>query len=55
MKDKTDEERKSAMEAKRTELEQWAKDNNIPMQYLRGSGGPGGHGMRRFGDGPKAR
>ncbi len=52
MKDKTDEERKAAMEAERTELEQWAKDNGIDMQYLRGVGGrgPGGPG---FGGGEK--
>ncbi len=53
MKDKTEAERKAAMDAKRTELEQWAKDNNIPTEFLRyvhgghgGPGGPGGpHGM----------
>lgn len=53
MKDKTDEERKTAMEAKKTELEKWAKDNNIPLEYLRSLGGPGGHGLRRFRDSPK--
>lgn len=50
MKDKTDAERKAAMDAKRTELETWAKNNNIPTEYLRllgpgghhGPGGPGG-------------
>lgn len=39
----TPEERKSQMEAKRTELEAWAKENGIDMQYLmlggRGHGG----------------
>lgn len=43
-KDKTEAERHAAMEQKRTELEQWAKDNNIPTDYLRyvmGHGGPG--------------
>lgn len=45
MKNKTPAERKAAMEAKRTELEQWAKDNNIPTEYLRFvMGGPGGRG-----------
>jgi hypothetical protein len=51
MKDKTHDERHAAMEAKRTELEQWAKDNNIPLEYLHvihkhGGPGRGGHGMR---------
>lgn len=54
MKDKTEAERKTAMEAKRTELEQWAKDNNIPTDFMkyvighggRGLGGPGGPGGR---------
>lgn len=48
-KDKTAEERKTEMEAKRTEIEQWAKDNGIDTQYLKyvfghGPGGRGGHG-----------
>lgn len=48
-KDKTAEERKSEMDTKRTELEQWAKDNGIDTQYLKyvfghGPGGRGGHG-----------
>lgn len=38
-KDKTPQERKTAMDQKRTELEQWAKDNNIPQQYLKPLGG----------------
>lgn len=48
---KTREEMKSEMEAKRTELEAWAKENDIDDQYLRyvmgggrGHGGPGWHG-----------
>lgn len=53
MEGKTNAERKAAMDAERTALEQWAKDNNIPLEYLRGLGGPGGHGMRRFDDGQK--
>jgi hypothetical protein len=49
MKDKTEAERKTAMETKRTELDTWATQNNIPDEYLRyvmggGHGGPGGHG-----------
>lgn len=45
MKDKTAEERKAEMDTKRTELETWANDNGIPVEYLRlGMGGPGGHG-----------
>lgn len=43
MKDKTPAERKAAMDAKKAELEQWAKDNNIPVEYL--MPGPGGRGM----------
>ncbi len=58
MEGKTDEERKAYMEEHRTEhkaeLEQWAKDNNIPTEYLRfgfGKGkGPGhGHGEGEHG------
>ncbi len=46
MKDKTEAERKAAMEAKRAELKKWASDNNIPEQYLHlaGPGGPHEHG-----------
>jgi predicted phage gp36 major capsid-like protein len=51
MDSKTAAERKTAMEARRTELDKWAKDNGIDTQYLRyvmghGPGGHGGHGMR---------
>ncbi|RTK94578.1 hypothetical protein EKI60_03090 [Candidatus Saccharibacteria bacterium] len=51
MKDKTNEERKAAMEAARDEIEQWLSDNDIPEEYGRlvfggghgrGPGGPGG-------------
>ncbi len=46
LKDKTPAERKTLMQQKRTELEQWAKDNNLSMDYLRPMGGgpkgPGG-------------
>lgn len=41
LKDKTPQERHDAMETKRSELMQWAKDNNIPTNYL----APGGFGM----------
>lgn len=41
LKDKTPEERRDAMKSHMTELQQWAKDNNIPTQYLmQGFGGP---------------
>lgn len=40
-------ERHAAMEKKRAELEQWAKDNGIDEQYLRPS--LGGHGPGRNG------
>ncbi len=39
----TPEERKSQMEAKKTELENWAKENGIDIKYLFGFGG---HGFR---------
>ena len=55
MKDKTEDERKSIMESKRTELDQWLSDNGIDEEYGRflmgggrgGPGGPGGHGGPR--------
>jgi hypothetical protein len=53
MKDKTEAELKSAMDSERTSLESWAKENNIPTEYLRllgpggGHGGPGGPGSPR--------
>ncbi len=57
MKDKTGAERKTAMEQKRTELESWAKTNNIPTEYLRyvmgggrGHGSHGGPGMNGGGE-----
>jgi hypothetical protein len=47
--DKTQMERRTAMDAKKVELDKWATDNNIPMQYMHfmggrehGMGGPGG-------------
>lgn len=49
---KTRAEMKTEMEAKRTELETWAKENGIDTQYLRfvmgGGHGPGGMGHMRF-------
>ncbi|MEI7653573.1 MAG: hypothetical protein WCJ70_04885 [bacterium] len=44
MKDKTHAERKALMDAKRAELEQWAKSNGIDAQYLLPFGGSR-HGM----------
>lgn len=55
LKDATDDERKQAMEAKRTELKNWATENNIPEDYLRFLGGPGhrgGPGGRMGGERP---
>lgn len=47
---KSREEMKSEMDAKRTELEQWAKDNGISTEYLRFvMGGEHGHGGPGFG------
>jgi len=53
MKDKTAEERKAAMEAKKTELDTWLKDNDIDDTYAyllmgggHGHGGPGMGGPR---------
>jgi hypothetical protein len=48
LKGKTPAERRTAMEQKRTELQQWAKDNKIPAGYLGGFGHGFGH---RFGEG----
>lgn len=52
---KTRAEIKADMDAKRTELETWAKDNGIPTEYLRyvfghGGGHMGGPGMMRSAD-----
>jgi len=49
---KTMEERKSEMEARRSALESWAKENDISTEYLRyvmggGHRDPGGHGGPR--------
>lgn len=43
---KTQAEIKTAMEAQKKALDKWITDNNIPAQYLRFLGGPGGHGGR---------
>lgn len=47
--DLSEEDRKSAMESKRTELEKWLADNNIPEEYARlihmGKGGGPGRGQ----------
>lgn len=45
MKDKTDAERKAAMDAERTAFQKWLSDNGIPQEYAmmgHGRGGPGG-------------
>lgn len=54
LKNKTPEERRTAMEQKRTELETWAKQNNIDLKWLM-FGGKGGHhrGMMGEGFGPR--
>ncbi len=45
MQNKTDSERKTAMEKERADLETWAKSHNIHTEYLRYvMGGPGGRG-----------
>ena len=41
---KTATERRAAMDTKRTELEKWATDNDVPDGYLMMMGGRGGHG-----------
>jgi flagellar motor protein MotB len=48
LKGKTAQERRTAMEQKRTEIQDWEKANNIPAGYL-GGFGPGMH--HRFGHG----
>lgn len=46
LKDKTVEERKAIMEQHRQELENWANQNGIDVQYLMGFKGFGHRGMR---------
>ena len=48
MKDLPPEERRSKMEAHRTELETWAKENDIDWQYVLGSVRGRGLGMGRW-------
>jgi hypothetical protein len=51
MQSMTRDERRAAMQDQREELQQWAKDNNIPVDYLMfGGRGHGPGGMR--GQGP---
>lgn len=45
-KNKTPAERKTLMDSKKAELEKWAKDNGIDLQYVMPMGGPR-HGMTR--------
>lgn len=52
MGDKTIEQHKADMEAKRTELEAWAKENNIPTEYLRFVGPGGGIRVKHMRGGP---
>ena len=52
LKDKTNEERRTAMKSKMDELKQWASDNKIPENLLRSFGGRGGHGPGGRPDGP---
>jgi formylmethanofuran dehydrogenase subunit E-like metal-binding protein len=50
----TQAERKAKMDAARTELETWAKDNGIDIQYIMPfGGGRGHHGMGGMDDGEK--
>lgn len=45
MKDLTNEQRKAKMDEKKTELENWAKEQGLDLIKLKGIfGGPGGHG-----------
>ncbi len=46
-KDLTPEERRTKMDAQRTDLESWAKQNNIDVQYVLGFGREMGRGMGR--------
>lgn len=51
LKDKTRDEHKTAIEAKRAELEKWAKENGIPNEYLPGPvKGKMGGGREMHGD-----
>ncbi len=45
LKDKTEAERRAIMEANRAELEKWAADNGISLEYVRPLGGRGHRGM----------
>jgi hypothetical protein len=55
MKNMSQAERHATMQAEREALEQWAKDNNIPTEYLRlGGRGHGPGGMRGDGLLPEA-
>lgn len=47
LQNKTPEERRAAMEARRAQLEKWAQDNGIDLQYFGGFGKHGG--MMGFG------
>ena len=45
----TPEQRKAQRETERKSLEEWAKANNVDIQYLFGGFGMGGHGSFRMG------
>jgi hypothetical protein len=49
LKDKTPQERRTLMDAKRDELKKWASENNVAEQYVI-FGGREGHGMGHRGD-----
>ncbi len=49
LKDKTEDERKTAMDQKRQEVQKWAKDNGIDEKYVMMFGG-GHHGGHKGGD-----
>jgi hypothetical protein len=53
LKDKTPAERREAMKAERDALKQWAKDNNIPEQYLMPHHGGMHGGMKEGGPPPE--
>ncbi len=48
MKDKTEAERRAAMKSERAALQEWATQNNIDLQYLRGGMGKGGPGHMKM-------
>lgn len=49
LKDKTEAERKTAMDTEREAFQKWLTDNNIPAEFGLPTGGPGHMGMHRGG------